>query len=100
MKSARFPRAVLVAALLLSPIEAIAQSPVGQILGTVHDASGAVVAGAIVVVTNLATGQILDTKTDAAGDYLARELQPGIYSVTASSPGFTQVVRRPVTLVA
>src|SRR5215471_17946633 len=78
----------------------LAQAPVGQILGSLRDPSGAIVPGASITVTNLGTSQHLDTKTNEVGDYLIRELTPGEYSVTASAPGFQQVVRTPVTLVA
>ncbi len=88
-------------AAVLSPAPVLrAQTPVGQILGTVRDPSGLPIAGAPVVVTNLATAQAIRTLTDAAGDYLVRELPPGEYSVAASFAGFKQVVRTPVTLVA
>ncbi len=100
MSSAPFSRVVLLMLILLFALGLMAQTPVGQILGTVRDPSGAAIAGAPVVVTNLATGQTFDVKTDAAGDYLVRELPPGSYSVAASFTGFKQSVRTPITLVA
>src|SRR5215469_5368473 len=100
MRSARILRAALVSIMLFSALGIVAQSPVGQILGTVKDPSGLPIVGASVVVTNLATGQAFDLTTDAGGDYLARELPPGQYSVTGSFTGFKRLVRTPVTLVA
>lgn len=99
MSRARFYGAVLIAAVLLSPLGAMAQSPVGQILGTVHDPSGAVVVGATVTVTNVETGQEFKTTTNQAGDYLVRDLPPGSYAVIASSSGFADVALS-LTLVA
>src|SRR5262245_24743366 len=93
-------RAALMSIMLFSALGMMAQSPVGQILGTVKDPSGLPIPGASVVVTSLATGQAFELKTDAAGDYLARELPPGQYSVAGSFSGFKRVVRTPVTLVA
>ncbi|HYY72703.1 MAG TPA: carboxypeptidase regulatory-like domain-containing protein [Candidatus Bathyarchaeia archaeon] len=90
----------LLMAVLLFALGLGAQAPVGQIFGTVLDPSRAPIAAASVVVTNLATGQTFDIKTDVSGDYVVRELPPGEYSVTASSTGFKQVVRTPITLVA
>lgn len=91
------------AALLLSSIAVLAstaQTPVGQILGTVKDPSGLALPGATVVVTNLQTGQKLTLKSNEGGDYLARELQPGNYSVTGSLSGFKEIIRTPITLAA
>ena len=41
----------------------------GALTGTVTDPSGAVISGATVTATNLATGQSRDTTTDASGLY-------------------------------
>ena len=54
----------------------MAQTPVGQIFGTVKDPNGLPVPGASVVVTDLATGKTFNVKSDEAGDYLVRELPP------------------------
>jgi len=78
----------------------MAQTPVGQIFGTVKDPNGLPVPGASVVVTDLATGKTFNVKSDEAGDYLVPELPPGRYSVAGSLTGFKQLVRTPVTLVA
>ena len=100
MRKIRFSAVVLGMAVCLSALGLMAQTPVGHIFGTILDPVGAPIAAASVVVTNLATGQTFDLKTDASGDYVVRELPPGEYSVTASSTGFKQVVRTPITLVA
>ncbi len=100
MINIRSYRAVLVIAVLLSASGLMAQTPVGQIHGTVTDPKGLPVAGAPVTVTNLATGQAFNIATNAAGDYLVRELPPGEYSVAATFTGFKKTVRTPITLVA
>src|SRR5205085_1096285 len=100
MRKVLFSAVILRMAVCLSALGLMAQAPVGQIFGTILDPTGAPIAGASVVVTNLATGQTFGLKTDASGDYVVRELRPGEYSVTASSTGFKQVVRTPITLVA
>src|SRR5215472_3931272 len=87
-------------AIQLSSLFCMAQTPVGQILGSLRDPTGAVVPGASIIVTNLATNQHFDVKTNEVGDYLSGELPPGQYSVMASIAGFQQVVRGPITLVA
>lgn len=63
----------------------------GAISGRVTDASGAVVAGASVVVGNLATGVQQRGQTNRDGLYHFSALVPGTYSVTAAAKGFRDV---------
>src|SRR5690348_2072305 len=65
-----------------------AQTFRGTILGTVTDASGAVVSGAKVTVKNVATGLERTTQTSADGSYTLPELPIGTYSVTVTQSGF------------
>lgn len=58
-----------------------------KLLGTVTDSTGAVVAGATVVVRNQATGAEYDAKTNGAGTYEAPSLQVGTYQVQVRNPG-------------
>src|SRR5512140_1159838 len=60
----------------------------GSILGVVQDASGAVVAGAEVTVTNLDTGLTKTAISSSAGDFEILALPRGPYSVTVSLKGF------------
>jgi hypothetical protein len=71
----------------------ISQTTTGRILGTVSDQSGAAVAGAAVVVTDVQRGTTRAVATDASGDYAAPELQPGVYKVRAEAKGFKTVER-------
>lgn len=61
----------------------------GAVLGVVTDQSGAVIAGATVTATNLATGVAKSVKTDTSGSFEILALPIGAYSVVASMPGFT-----------
>jgi hypothetical protein len=69
------------------------QTTTGRILGSVRDQSGAAVAGATIVVTDVQRGTTRTTATDASGDYAAPELQPGVYKVRAEAKGFKSVER-------
>ena len=90
----------LVGFLLLSSALLFGQGgATGTILGTVLDNSGAVVNGATVTVTNVATGVINHTKTGSSGDYTVPFLQPGTYKVTVEAQGFQQSVLQNVGLV-
>src|SRR5690348_2715672 len=60
----------------------------GTIQGTVTDPSGAVVAGAAVTATNVATGVKTDRKTTDAGVFVVSLLSAGEYTVTVTAVGF------------
>jgi hypothetical protein len=68
------------------------------ILGTVHDASGAVVANATVTVTNELTSFSREISTNEDGDYDATNLDPGMYTVSAQAAGFKRFIRNGVEL--
>jgi hypothetical protein len=78
---------------LLANIVLIAQNVVltGALGGRITDASGAIMAGASVVLRNLATGTQQSCETNRAGIYRFPVLMPGTYSVTADIKGFRDV---------
>src|ERR1035437_7507630 len=65
------------------------QTDAARITGTVTDASGAVIPAAAVTVKNEKTGQSRKVTTDEHGVYLAPQLQPSVYSLTAAAPGMS-----------
>ena len=69
-----------------------------EILGTVTDPTGALIAGAQVTVLRTATGQKRVTITTATGDYSFPLIDIGEYEVTCSAPGFKTEVRRGIVL--
>lgn len=64
------------------------QAITGDILGTVHDVSGAVIPGAKVVLTQTATSVRFTASTDIGGNYLFAQLKPAVYSIEVSKEGF------------
>ena len=60
----------------------------GSIQGTVTDASGAVLSGAKVTITNKATGLSTTTTTNGAGAFASGALTPAEYEVRVESQGF------------
>lgn len=68
------------------------------ILGTVSDASGAVVPKARVVATNRETNLSRATTTDDKGEYTVPLLPVGSYSVRVESPGFQTFEQRGIQL--
>jgi hypothetical protein len=91
--SRRFLLVLVVLPLLIaSPTaHAHAQAVTGTILGTVTDASGAVISGATVTLTHTGTGLVRTVATDAAGEYTAPSLPTGRYTVSAELSGFRTV---------
>jgi hypothetical protein len=75
-----------------------AQAVTGNISGTVTDASGAVIAGAQVIVTNTGTNATLTTTSNEQGRYNAPDLVVGAYQVQASKSGFQTTVHKDITL--
>jgi Carboxypeptidase regulatory-like domain len=69
------------------------QTVTGTIRGTITDASGAVVAGADVTVTNEATGVASTIKSSASGGYDAELLPVGTYRITVTLAGFKGLQR-------
>ena len=77
--------------LLLGGPQGFAQSERARIIGTVTDPQGAVLPGAQVTVTNVATGIATQTTTDRDGYYQAPELPIGAYKVKVEHEGFKTV---------
>jgi hypothetical protein len=86
-------------AFLGSPAYAQTGSSTAALSGVVTDVSGAVVPGVSVVIKHNATGVVLTPiVTNNVGLFTAPSLDPGIYEVTFSLPGFRTVVMRDVRL--
>lgn len=84
--------------LLAAPALLSAQSITQSIQGLVTDASGAVVAGAKVTVTNLGTGLSLTEETNATGNYSFPLLPVGNYDIRVEMAGFKSETVRNVRL--
>jgi carboxypeptidase family protein len=83
--------------LLFLSIPAWAQDT-ATIVGAVTDATGAVIPGAKVTVTNPLKGYTRQLIASSAGEYTAYKVPIGDYVVTAEAPGFQKLVRSGITL--
>jgi len=79
---------------------AMAQTVTGNISGTVADQTGAVIPGAKVTATNIATSVPTSVVTNNSGIYNLRFLQVGQYEVTVEAKGFTKLETQPFVLEA
>ncbi|MBI4463913.1 MAG: TonB-dependent receptor, partial [Acidobacteria bacterium] len=61
----------------------------GELNGVVKDATGAVIPGATVTITNKATGRVFSTRSGPDGVYIGRDLEPGRYSLRFEATGFS-----------
>jgi outer membrane receptor protein involved in Fe transport len=64
------------------------QTNKGSISGTIFDASGAVLPGATVAITNIGTGHKIVLATSEQGAYQAPNLDPVYYQIEVEAPGF------------
>ncbi len=67
---------------------AFAQTTSTEVLGTVEDASGAVIPNAKVTLLRVATGERRQAATDTSGNYSFPLIEIGEYTVTAEMDGF------------
>lgn len=81
-----------IAWLIVTVAPAWAQVQRGAIHGTVHDASGAVLPGAIVQLTS-DVGAPRDMAAGGRGEYRFQDLDPGRYTLRATLEGFSPLVR-------
>jgi len=72
----------------------------GSLQGTVTDAQGAVISGAIVTLIDKETNRTLMAQTNEAGVYNIGSLPPSRYTLTVEKPGFQRKVLEDVGIVA
>jgi Carboxypeptidase regulatory-like domain/TonB-dependent Receptor Plug Domain len=89
---------MILAFVVLTTTALMAQTFRGTILGTVTDASGAVLPGATITAHNTATGLERVTQSSSDGSYAIPELPIGTYTVTISQSGFQTAVTNGVVL--
>ena len=88
----------LLAIFIAACMPGAAQTVTGAVRGTITDPSGAIVPGAVVTATNLATGVKNTDKTNSSGEYSIRFLQIGQYKVEVAAAGFKTASYGPFSL--
>jgi hypothetical protein len=91
---------ILLATLLTLTSAAFAQLTTADILGTVTDASGAVVPNANVTLVDLGTNETRTVQSNGSGDYIFTLLAVGHYSITVKASGFQESVTRDLAVEA
>lgn len=91
---------VMGVAMLLCGV-ALAQTTFGTILGTVSDASGAVLPNAKVTIRNVAENIVArELTSDGLGNYEAQNLKAGRYEISVTAQGFQKYTQSDVLLEA
>jgi hypothetical protein len=78
---------VLVLVLCLAGL-ALGQTDTGRLIGTISDASGAVIDHAAVTVTNTGTARTVTAETNDSGEYVVNALPAGRYHVEIKKDAF------------
>ena len=93
-------RLARIASLMLVVFACWGQTNFGRISGTVQDASGALVPGCKVSVTNPGTGFRQEVDTDSSGSFVFPSLAAGVYDLRAERQGFKTSEQRGLVLDA
>ena len=93
------PATALLALALLTAALSYGQAVNSTILGSVTDASGAVIANAKITVTENSTNAVRTTQSNESGNFTFPDITPGRYSVVAEAPGFKKEVRPSIEAV-
>jgi Carboxypeptidase regulatory-like domain len=99
--SQRFKLSAFLLLMLLFRSQAtLAQLTTADILGTVSDATGAVIPNASITLVNLGTNETRATQSNATGDYNFTLLPVGHYSITVKVNGFQASVTKDLAVEA
>ena len=100
MASVRSPFAILLLMPVLGVGMLLAQSERGTITGAVRDASGAVVPGASIQITNVATNVTTATTSNQTGEFTVPGVAAGKYNLRVEKQGFRTFVMAGITVDA
>lgn len=86
------------AMLISTPL--FAQRDMGTVLGTITDASGAVIPGATVSISEDATGIENVVESNSSGNYIRPLLKPGTYTIAVEAAGFKTAIQTGVIITS
>ena len=98
LKRALFATIFGVICLSFTALTVKAQTFTAQMTGLVTDPSGAVIPGAKLTATNIATNVAQNTVSNSEGIYRILNLPPGEYKLQAEANGFKSFTQGPITL--
>src|SRR5262249_24639182 len=77
---------------------AYTQTSAASLTGNIRDATGALLPGVTLTITDSARNTSLSALTNDAGSYVIPVLNPGAYSITAELPGFKRFFQEGIVL--
>jgi hypothetical protein len=83
---------------LAAPVRMWSQANLGSIRGETQDGQRAAVPNVKLTLKNEATGVLQNTTSGGTGQFALLDLQPGTYSLTAESPGFSTTVQQHINV--
>ena len=89
----RYSRIVFVLFVALTGVWNLHSQSTTSLRGTITDAQGAVIPGAVVTLTDRDKGASRQIVTDAVGSYAFLQLSPGTYTLKVENPGFSTATR-------
>lgn len=90
---------VITCAIALVIASAVAEAQnTASLTGTVQDASGGIVPGAVVKLTSQGQGTVRTSQTNEAGLYQFSFLPAGVYDIEVAMQGFKTLIQRDVTI--
>jgi hypothetical protein len=89
----RFPLLLFTLSLLWVATPLSGQDYRSRIQGSITDSSDAAIVGAQVTLLNTQTGLAVQQNTNVTGRYLFDLVEPGAYTITVESPGFSRFVQ-------
>jgi len=88
----------LFASIIFLGLSSLAFAQNAQVQGQVSDASGALIAKALVRIVNQQTGTERKVETNGSGQYSVPGLDPSTYKIFVQATGFSTAVSTPITL--
>ena len=98
LNHARLTAITLCLLFLAKPVTLSAQQAASAINGTVTDASGAIIPGATLTLSNSATGLSITTQTNSAGIYNFVNVMPAAYSIKVVKEGFNTLTEAGIVM--
>src|SRR6185312_11326520 len=98
LRSFRILSALFLVSLCVSNHVAAQSTYTSQLTGVVSDASGAVIPGAKVTLTDEGTNISANNVTNGSGIYLFTNVRPGTYTIRVEAPGLAAQERKGLTL--
>jgi hypothetical protein len=95
-----FPLVMLLIGLTMGPAKLCGQVNTADVVGTVTDPSGAIIANAAVTIKNVDTGITRSANSNSKGEYLFTLLQVGTYQVSVEAQDFRKYQASSIKLSA